>query len=67
MGVTTDISVEESDCGSVWQDFYETEQSKILTMSFVGIVASTLVSGSYYNGGGVSDINALKTTKCTWY
>jgi len=30
------------------------------TMSFVGIVASGLVSGSYYNVGGASD-NALKS------
>jgi len=29
-------------------------------MRFVGIVSSGLVSGSYYNGGGVSDINAVK-------
>ena len=32
-------------------------------MSFVGIVASGLVSGSYYNGGGASDIDVLKTRK----
>ena len=32
-------------------------------MRFVGIVASGLVSGSYYNGGGVNDINVLKTTQ----
>jgi hypothetical protein len=32
-------------------------------MRFVGIVASGLVSGSYYNGGGASDINNLKTSK----
>jgi len=30
-------------------------------MGFVGIVASSLVSGSYYNGRGASDIDALKT------
>jgi len=29
-------------------------------MSFVGTVVSVLVSGNYYNGGGVSDINALR-------
>jgi len=29
-------------------------------MSFIGIVPSGLVSGSYYNVGGASDINALK-------
>jgi len=29
-------------------------------MSFVGIVPSGLVSGSYYNVGVASDINALK-------
>jgi hypothetical protein len=34
-------------------------------MSFIGIVASGLVSGSYYNGGGASDINTLKTSKST--
>jgi hypothetical protein len=35
-------------------------------MRFVGIVASSLVSGSYYNVGGASDIEALKTSmsKC---
>jgi len=32
-------------------------------MRFVGIVASGLVSGSYYDGGGASDINTLKTSK----
>jgi hypothetical protein len=32
-------------------------------MNFVGIAASGLESGSYYNGGGESDINALKTNK----
>ena len=32
-------------------------------MSFVGIVASGLVSGSYCNVGGVTDIDALKTSK----
>ena len=35
-------------------------------MRFVGIVASGLVSGIYYNGGGASDINAVKTTKSNW-
>ena len=34
-------------------------------MRFVGIVASGLVSGTYYNGGGASDIDALKTSKST--
>ena len=34
-------------------------------MRFVGIVSSGLVSGSYYNGGGVSDINTLKTSNST--
>ena len=34
-------------------------------MRFVGIVAAGLVSGSYYNGGGASDINGLKTNKST--
>jgi len=36
-------------------------------MRFVGIVDSGLVSGSYYNGGGASDINDLKTSKSTWH
>jgi len=31
---------------------------KTLTMGFVGIVSPGLVSGSHYNGGGASDINA---------
>ena len=35
-------------------------------MRFVGIVASSLVSGSYYNGEGASDNNALKI-KSTWH
>ena len=34
-------------------------------MRFVGIVASGLVSGSNYNGGGASDIDTLKTSKST--
>jgi hypothetical protein len=34
-------------------------------MRFVGIVASGLVSGNYYNGGGAGDIDALKTSKST--
>jgi len=33
--------------------------------AFCCIVASGLVSGSYYYGGGASDINALKTSKST--
>ena len=32
-------------------------------MAFVGIVASGLISGGYYRGGGASDINFLKTIK----
>ena len=32
-------------------------------MRFVGIVVPGLVPESYYNGGGASDINALKTNK----
>jgi hypothetical protein len=35
-------------------------------MRFIGIVASGLVSGSYYNRGGTSNINVSKTTKFTW-
>ena len=34
-------------------------------MRLVGIVVSGLVSGSYYSGGGASDINALKSSKST--
>ena len=34
-------------------------------MRFVGIVASGLLSGSYYNRGSASDINVLKTIKST--
>ena len=34
-------------------------------MCFVGIVSSGLVSGSYYDVGGGSDINALKTCNFT--
>jgi len=36
-------------------------------MRFIGIIVSGLVSGSYYNGGGASYINALKTSKSAWY
>jgi len=36
-------------------------------MRFVGIIASGMLSGSYYNGGGASDISALKTIKSTWH
>ena len=61
MVVIAVISVVEIDCGFVQQDFYETEQSKNLTMRFLGIVSSGLLSGSYYNEGGASDINASKT------
>jgi len=32
-------------------------------MRFVGIIVSVPLSGSYYNGGAPSDINALKTSK----
>ena len=39
------------------------EQSKSLIMRFVGIVASGLVSGRYYNGGGAININGLNTSK----
>lgn len=34
-------------------------------MCFVGTVETCLLSGSNYNGGGVSYINTLKTSKCT--
>jgi len=34
-------------------------------MRFVVIVASGLVSGSYYNGGGASVIDVSKTSKST--
>jgi hypothetical protein len=40
---------------------------KTLTIRFVGIVASGLVSGSYYNRGGASDINTLKTSKKIYF
>ena len=43
----------------------KTEQPKTISMPFVGIVASDLVSGSYYNGGGASDINGFNTSKST--
>ena len=36
-------------------------------MRFDGIVASGLASGSHYNGGGASNISALKPTKSTWH
>jgi len=36
-------------------------------MTFVGIVASGLVTGSYYNVGGESEIDALKTSKTKYY
>jgi hypothetical protein len=36
-----------------------------LTMCFVGIVVFNLVSGSYCDGGNVSEINALKTSNST--
>jgi hypothetical protein len=32
-------------------------------MPFFGIVASGLLSGSYYNGGGTINTNTLKTSK----
>jgi len=35
------------------------------TMRFVVIVETGLVSGSYYNVGGASDINVLKADKST--
>ena len=45
--------------------FLKKTQWKHLKMRFVGIVVSGLVSGSYYNGGGASIIEALKTSKST--
>jgi len=47
--------------------FKETEQSLILTMRFIGIVLSVLVSGSCYNGTGASNFAALNTSKSTWH
>jgi hypothetical protein len=41
------------------------EQSKTTTVRLVGIFSSGLVSGSYYNGGGATDINGLNTSKST--
>jgi len=43
--------------------FTKIEQSKSLIMRLVGIVASVLVSGRYYNGGGAIDINGVNTSK----
>jgi hypothetical protein len=65
--ITADIYVVERDCCSVWWDFYENEQTKILTMSFLHIVASSLETGIHYNVGGTSDMNVLKTGKSTWH
>jgi hypothetical protein len=48
--------------GKIYKKLYNL---KSLTMCFVGIVASGLVSGNYCNGGGAGDINALKTSKLT--
>jgi hypothetical protein len=39
------------------------EQSKTLTKLVVGIVASALLSGIYYNRRGANDNDALKTSK----
>jgi hypothetical protein len=36
-------------------------------MRLIGIDVSGLVSRSYYNGGGDSDINDLKTNNCKWH
>jgi len=36
-------------------------------MRLVGIVETGLVSGSYYNIGGASDINGLKGGNSTWH
>jgi hypothetical protein len=43
--------------------YYADLQSKNQRMRFVVIFASALVSGSYYSGGGSSDINALTRKK----
>jgi len=60
-GVTAVISVVESDCSPYVEISTKLNNRKPSTMSFVGIVTSSLVSGGYYNVGGASDINALKT------
>jgi len=43
----------------------KTNQWKPLKKRFVGIAVSGLISGSYYYGGGASDIDVLKTSKST--
>jgi hypothetical protein len=54
---------------AVMYDKFSTKrkQLKTLIMRFVGTVASVLVSGSYYNGGGAIVNNALKTSNSTWH
>ena len=58
-------------CSGKWLLFFDriskTYKWKPLTMRFVGIVVSGLVSGSYYDGAGESIIDALKTSKSTWH
>ena len=61
-GVTAVISVVESDCRPYVEISTKLNNRKPQTMSFVGIVTSGLLSGGYYNVGGASDINALKTS-----
>ena len=63
--VSAAIFVGESDRCSFWWELYESEQSKTVTMLGVGIVKTSLVSGSYDSGGGASDTNILKTSKST--
>ena len=63
-GLTAVIFVVKCDCFSLIE-FQKTFKRKPLTMRFVGIVFSGLVSGSYYDGGGASVIDALKTSKST--
>jgi len=60
-GVTAVMSVVESDCRPYDEISTKLNNRKPPTMSFVGIVTFGLVSGSYYDVGGASDINALKT------
>ena len=63
-GLTAVVFVMECDCFSLIE-FQKTFKWKPLTMRFVGIVVSGLVSGSYYDGGGASVIDASKTSKST--
>ena len=45
--------------------FIKKTQWKLLKKRFVGIVVSGQISGSYWNAGGASINDALKTSKST--